>query len=103
MYGRTVFARLVHPHGLWKLKPRNSPKWDVEGSVPYNSKHNATQDPTKTKADGFPEQAVPTAAKKPSALLFLLKFQTAIQYSQRQALLHACPHRLPPLIFQRYS
>ena len=36
MQGRTVFARLVHPHGLWKLKPRNSPKRDVEGAVPYN-------------------------------------------------------------------
>ena len=100
---RTAFARLVHPHGLWKLKPRNSPKRDVEGAVPYNSKHNATQIHTKTKADGFPEQAVPTAAKKSSALLFLLKFQTAIQYNRMQALLHACPHRLPPLIFQRYS
>ena len=29
--------------------------------------------------------------------------EAAIQYNRMQALLHACPHRLPPLISQRYS
>ena len=48
-------------------------KRDVEGAVPYNSKHNATQDSTKTKADGFPEQAVPTAAKKIICLIIFAK------------------------------
>ena len=68
---------LRYPYNIWhivskhcqflifsdKLKPHRSER-DVEGAVPYNSKHNATQDPTKTKADGFPKQAVPTAAQE---------------------------------------